>query len=628
MTDNQKSGSFFNVLFRGIVWLPFGRNVRKFSKVWSTYKQGGLRLCWARAKEKFGNAQFPYESNANQLSVGQSEFLIESFKNKPLISIITPVYNVDTKWLRKCIESAAKQYYKNWELILVDDASQSDEIKQTMESLANEDNRIRVYFLEKNSGIAAATNFGISHAKGEFVGFLDHDDELTPDALTLIVWSINEYPDALWFYSDEDKISHDDKCYEPYFKPDFSPELLLANMFTCHFSVYHTKVLKQVGGLRLGFDGAQDHDLALRISEIVPAGKIIHVPRVLYHWRSISGSAAMYADEKPLASESGRKAVTEALQRRGVKGNVTSNKLRKTIYMIDFQPKSFPEVTIIIPTRNSLTLLKNCLNSLRRNTKYPNYKVLVIDNQSDDIEFLDYIRQKQSEDSIKVIKYDKPFNHSEMNNIAAESVDSELVVFMNNDIEMISENWLEQLVGTVNIDRTIACAGCLLLYKNKTVQHGGIILGLQGLAGHAHQYILGELPGYNGRLQTLQEMSAVTAALMIVKKDVFEKICGFHADRYPTLLNDVDLCLRFRKAGYRCIYNPIVKAYHYESKTRPIMANEHEYREKFKKEYGEILMNDPFYNPNLSLNNAQFQDFRPFPITEQIPALAKSVKKG
>ncbi len=628
MTFIKKIFLKFLIVIRGFIWLVFGGNVKKFSKIWAAYKFGGLRFCWYRAVEKFSESNIKYDHKVNQLSREESESLINQSEKNPLISIVTPVYKVETKWLEKCIDSIVKQHYENWELILVDDASDSEDIKHTMTSKSKRDDRIKIFFKDQNSGIAGATNFGIEKAKGDFIGFLDHDDELTPDALTWIVWAINKHPEALWFYSDEDKVSVKEKYYGPHFKPDFSRECLLSNMFTCHFSVYSSEIIKEVNGLRLGFDGAQDHDLALRLSEIVPQNKVIHIPRVLYHWRAIPGSAAMFIEEKPKAPESGRKAVRDALERRNLKGIVTSNKICPTLYQIEFQPVTFPEVTIIIPTRNSLSLVEKCLNSLKTHTKYPNYNIIIIDNHSDDEKFLEYLRMEESQSAIKVIKYDKPFNHSEMNNIAVKSVNSDLIVFMNNDIEIISENWLEQLVAVVTIDDTIACTGCLLIYENMTVQHGGIILGLHGLAGHSHQYTYSLTPGYNCRLMAVQEMSAVTAALMILKKSAFESIGGFDSQRYPTLLNDVDLCLRFRKAGFRCLYNPMVKAYHYESRTRPIRAEEHKYREMFKMQYSELLQYDPFYNPNLSLNNLKFYGLRDFPVSEQIKKPAKYKEKS
>lgn len=615
----------FLIVFRVLIWIPFGRNVRKFSKIWATYQYGGLRLCWHRAVEKFSGTHMKYDHKCNQLSKEQSEFLFKNFRNKPQISIITPVYKVNTKWLRKCVESVLEQHYGNWELILVDDASNSDKITNAMKQWASMDERIKVYFLNQNTGIAAATNFGIEHAKGDFIGFLDHDDEITPDALVWMVWAINKNPQALWFYSDEDLITASGKCHDPHFKPDFSPELLLSIMFTCHFSVYSAKIINQVKGLRLGYDGAQDHDMALRISEIVPSDKMVHIPRILYHWREVPSSTTMGIEKKSGAPIAGQKAVCDALKRRNLKGIVTSNDTCKTLYMIEFQPTRYPEVTIIIPTKNSLNLMKKCLDSIKIHTKYPNYNILVIDNLSDDKEFLEYIHEQESKGIIKVMKYDKPFNHSDMNNKAVRSVSSELVIFMNNDIEIISDNWLEQLVATVLIDDTVACAGCLLLYKDNMVQHGGVLLGIADRAGHAHKHIPSETIGYYGRLYTLQQMSGVTAAFMIARKSAFEKIGGFRADRYPTSYNDVDLCVRFYKDGFRCLYNPMVKAYHYESKTRPIEPKEIEYQRRIKSDYSDMFNHDPFYNPNLSLDNEQFRGFRPFPVEDQIFEL-KTVK--
>jgi GT2 family glycosyltransferase len=611
----------FFILVRTLWWLLFAPNRRKLAKVWATYKSDGIRRCWYCARERFGSKNLSYNPFQNQLSPSQSEYLIAWFSNNPLISIIVPVYKTECKWLDKCISSVVRQHYTNWELILVDDASEKDDLKQLMDTWASRDGRIRAYYLEENCGIADATNFGIKQAKGRFIGFLDHDDEVTSDALTWIVWTLNKHPDALWFYSDEDKISPDGQCYEPYFKPDFSPEFLLSIMYTCHFSIYSAHSLNEVGGIRQGFDGSQDHDLALRLSEIIPGEKIIHIPRVLYHWRTILGSAAMSTEEKPIAPISGRKAVEEALNRRKLKGYVTSNKLCPTFYQISLEPTKFPKVSIIIPTKNSLLLIKKCLNSIRIHTNYPNYKIIIINNTSDDSAFLEYIKTEQSENGIKVIHYDKPFNHSEMNNIAVASVDSEFVLFMNNDIEIISDRWLEQLVATIQIDESVAVAGGLLLYPDGKVQHGGIVLGLNGFAGHAHKFVHANVPGYFGRLHSFQEIYGVTAALSIVRRSAFELIGGFNSERYPTTFNDVDLCIRLRKLSFRVIYNPMVQAVHHESLTRPI-TEELTYRDRLANDYRELLQADPFYNPNLSLDNEQFRGFRAFPVEEQIPELA------
>lgn len=614
--------AYILLLARALCWLFVGPQRRKFAKVWATYRYGGIRLCWHRAVERFGRKEFSYGPFRNQLSRSQSEYVLAQCSNQPLLSIIVPVYKIECKWLEKCICSVVSQHYRNWELVLVDDASERSDLKQLMNSWALRDTRIRVYYLERNLGIAGATNFGIKRATGEFIGFLDHDDELTPDALTWIVWALNKYPDAIWFYSDEDLITPAGKCHSLHFKPDFSPEFLLSNMYTCHFSVYSAEVLSKVGGFRREFEGSQDHDLALRLSEIVPREKVVHIPRVLYHWRMIPDSAAAGIVAKPKAPSAGRKAVAEALQRRNLQGKMSSYKLCPTVYQIVLQPSEFPKVSIIIPTKNALSFLKKCIHSIRQHTNYPNYEILIVDNQSDDLRVKEYLASENSKNHLKVIQYDKLFNHSDMNNIAVKSTDSEFVVFMNNDIEIISDNWLEQLVATARIDDSIAIAGGLLLYPNGMVQHGGMILGLYGTVGHAHKYVFSGLPGYLGRLHTLQEMSGITAALALVRRSSFEHIGGFDSDRYPTFYNDVDLCIRLRKRGFRCIYNPMVRAVHYETNTRPGVSEEFLYKQRLIEDYSEILKNDPFYNPNLALENEQFRGFRPFPVEDQIPQLA------
>jgi len=610
------------ILTHSIYWLFFGPNRKRMAKIWVTYKAGGLGLCWHRAVEYFASEKYLYDPYRNQLSIQQSKYIFENCPDKPMISIVVPVYKVSPKWVDRCIDSVCCQHYRNWELILVDDASDSQQLTELMHSRALKDERIRMYALKENSGIAVATNFGLKQAMGKFVGFLDHDDELTPDALTWIIWAINKHPQAQWFYSDEDKISEDGCCHSPCFKPDFSPELLLANMYTCHLSVYSRQILNEAGGLRQGFEGAQDHDLALRISEIVPKERIVHIPRVLYHWRIISGSAAMYIGEKPLAPIAGRKAVEQALARRNIQGEVTSNKLCPTLYQIKLKPAKFPKVSIIIPTKDSLLLLKRCLESLRKYTDYLNYEIIVVDNQSNDISFFKYIKEEQLERNVKIIKYDKSFNHSDINNTAVKSTDSEFIVFMNNDIEIISDNWLDQLVASIDMDESIGVVGGLLIFPNGKTQHGGIILGLNGVAGHSHKYVHSQTLGYCRRLHSLQEFSGITAALSIVRKSAFEAVGGFRAGRYPMSFNDADFCIRLRKHGFRCIYNPMIHAIHHESKTRFVSKDELSYRRRLTEDYPEMLFADPFYNPNLALNNEQFRGFRQFLVEEQIPELA------
>lgn len=619
----QERPPYLLILVRAFIWFFLRPEVRKFVEAGNAYRSGGLRLCWYRLLGRFGtHTREPwYRPFRNQLSDSQSRLVLAKCPDKPVLSIIVPVYEIDCKWLEKCISSVIRQHYKNWELILVDDASEKDDLKRLMKAWASRDGRVRAYYLEENLGVAGASNFGIKQASGELIGFLDHDDELTADALTWIVWAINKHPQACWFYSDEDKVSKAGRCHSPYFKPDFSPEFLLSSMYTCHFSVYSAHVLNEVGGLRQGLDGAQDHDLALRCSEIVPREAVVHVPRVLYHWRELKGSTSTGNNAKPRAALAGQKAVAEALKRRNLKGKVSSHRLCPTLYQIALQPLHFPQVSVIIPTRNALGLLQRCIHSVRQHTNYPNYDILVVDNRSDDVKLMEYLAGEHSDNHLRVIRCDKPFNHSEMNNIAVSSVSSEFVVLMNNDVEIVSDNWLEQLVATVQIDDSIGTVGGLLLYPDGKVQHGGMILGILELAGHAHKHMDSKSIGYFGRLYSLQEMSGITAALSLIRRSSFEAIGGFNSERYPTSWNDVDLCIRLRKEGFRCLYNPMVRAIHYESKTRSITVEELDHQKRLMGDYSEILRNDPFYNPNLALDNEQFQGFREFRVEKQIPKL-------
>jgi glycosyltransferase involved in cell wall biosynthesis len=557
------------------------------------------------------------------LSAEQSQRVLAAARSKPLISIIVPVYKVDPRWLARCLDCVAAQHYQRWELVAIDDGSQSPEITRLLQERAAADPRIRTGALEKNGGICVATNAGLEMARGEFIGFLDHDDELTPDALAWIVAMHNRFPHAVWFYSDEDKISEQGTLSVPFFKPDYSPEYLLSVMYTCHFSVYSAELLRQAGGVRPGFEGSQDHDLALRLSERVAPEQVVHIPRILYHWRTVSTSTAVNEGAKPYASIAGCKAVREALARRGLEGSVTPHPVIRTVYQIHLRPKRQPHVTVIVPTRNAADMLKECLASVRRHTQYASYEVLVIDNQSDEPKLADYLAGESAASRLRVIGYDRPFNHSQMHNEAVAALASEYIVLLNNDVVIQSDAWLEQLVATAEIDPKVAGVGALLLYPDGTIQHGGIILGVQGTAGHSHRDLDGEHLGYGGRPQLLHESFGATAALLLLRRSAFLEVDGFDATHYPTSYNDVDLWLRLRAAGYRCLYNPQVRAIHHELKTRRVSADlERQYRRQLRDDWLDHLEHDPFYNPNLTLANEQYRGLRPYPVAADFPELS------
>jgi GT2 family glycosyltransferase len=549
-----------------------------------------------------------------QLTPDQAAIVHRLLEHNPLVSLVIPVYKVEPRWLDLCLRSVAAQYYENWEAVLVDDGSHQTKLTRLISDWQSRDSRIRVIRLETNRNISAATNAGIEIAKGEYIGFVDHDDELTPDALTWFIASINEHPEAKWLYSDEAVISPQGKYLNLHLKPDYSPEFLLSAMYTCHLSLYAAYLVRDVGGMRIGFEGAQDHDLALRISERIHRTEVVHIPRVLYKWRAIETSTAANGNIKPQALSAGQKAVTEALARRGIRGTVTPSIHCSSMYEIALEPKFYPRVSIIIPTRNGLADLKKCLDSLHQKTNYPDYEVVIIDNQSEDPEALAFLRNEDAAGRLRILVYDKPFNHSAMNNLAVATCASEYVLLMNNDVELISENWLESLVGTIQLDDSIAGVGAKLLYPDGTIQHGGMILGIGGQAGHAHRFVADDDPGYLGRACLLNEFSGATAALLLLTKTAFEQVGGFDEREFPTSFNDTDLWIRLQRAGYRCLYNPFVKAYHYESKTRKTpRAEEAEYEHRLKSRWKSELENDRFYNPNLALDNEVFYHHRPFP---------------
>jgi len=614
---------FFVIVFRATLWLFFNPSPRKLPNLWITFKNGGLNACIRKSIEKFGSQSTPYNPNQNQLTELQCKNLFSTCMDKPLISVLVMLSpDTSSTLLEKCIQSVCTQYYPNWELVLISgkETHHSSTVKKIIRSKMLQENRIYRYCSDDKTP-GAQLNQCLKTVHGRFIAFLHPHDKLSSDALTWFVWALNANPDAVWFYSDEDKISIIGRRHSPNFKPDFSAEFLLSNFFTAHLSFYSTDILLKTAGFTENQPLDAHYDIALRLSEFLPREKIVHIPRVLYHWRQIPNSAAAGIGAKPNAPEAGRKAVAKALERRNIKATVTSYELCQTLYKIKLAPTSFPKISIIIPTKNSLSLVQKCVHSIRRHTNYPSYEIVIINNASDNAEFLKYIKAEQSENRIRVIHYDKPFNHSEMNNIAVQSTNSDFAVFMNNDIEIISDEWLEQLVATAQMDKTIGVVGAMLLYPDGKVQHSGIILGLYGMAGHAHKYIRSRSPGYFGRLHALQEYSGITAALSLIRLSAFRLIGGFNAIRYPSSYNDVDLCIRLHKNGFRCVYNPMVLAIHYESKTRPITKEEFVFQKRLKEDYEKTLKADPFYNPNLTLFNEQFMGFRSFPVEEQISEL-------
>jgi len=528
----------------------------------------------------------------------------ESLAHKPRFSLLLPTYNTPEKWLRKCLDSVIAQVYPHWELCIADDASTQPHVRRVLQEYARKDARIRVVFREVNGHISEASNSALQMASSEYVALLDHDDEIPPHALLEVAEAIVSNPEWQLIYSDEDKIDEAGRRFDPYFKPDWNYDFLLAQNCICHLGVYKTELVRSVGGFRKGFEGSQDWDLALRVVERLQPGQIGHIPKVLYHWRAIEGSTAIGVGEKNYAVEAGRKAVEEHMLRTGKRGRiqVLANGHLRVRYEL---PEAPPMVSLVIPTRDKAELLRMCVGSILEKTKYPSFEILVVDNQSVEPATLAYFEELRSHPQVRVISYDAPFNYSAINNYAVSHARGEVIGLVNNDIEVIAPDWLVEMV-THALRPDVGAVGAMLYYPDDTIQHAGVIVGLGGVAGHAYLGMPRGSAGYFSRALVTQELSAVTAACLLVRREVFDAVGGLDPG-LSVAFNDIDLCLRIRQAGFRNIWTPFAELYHHESASRGYEDTP----EKLKRFQGEInfmqtrwgrsLTQDPAYNLNLSL---------------------------
>ena len=536
---------------------------------------------------------------------------ISAWSSAPRLSILMPVYNTPEPWLRRAIESVLAQTYPHWQLCIADDASSDPCVRELLNWYARRDQRIHVVLRDQNGHIAAASNTALSLATGDFVCLLDHDDELAPQALYVLAKAILACPEADLFYSDEDKIDTQGRRLDPYFKPDWNPDLFLAYNFFNHFAALRMNLMRELGGFRVGFEGSEDYDLVLRAVARVGAEKVRHIPHVLYHWRVIPGSAAASHREKPYALPAAIKAVREHLQNQCIRADVEeSAPSAGTIRVRYALPDPAPLVSIIIPTRDGYTLLRNCIDSILARTHYPNYEILIVDNGSDDPQALAYLQALAMRGQARVLTEATPFNYSALNNIAARAARGPLLCLMNNDVEVITPDWLQEMASQA-LRPEIGMVGCRLWYPDDTIQHAGIILGIGGVAGHAHHRTTREQNGYFSRAQLVQNYSAVTAACAVVRAEVYRQVGGLD-EQLPVAFNDVDLCLRIRDAGYRNLWTPYAELYHHESASRGLedtpekQARFAEDTEYMVRRYATALLHDPAYNPNLAL---RMQDY-------------------
>ena len=529
-------------------------------------------------------------------------------------SILVPLYNTPEKFLIEMIESVQAQTYQKWELCLADGSDQEHSyVGEICKRMAGEDARIKYKKLEKNLGISENTNACLNMATGEFIALFDHDDLLHPCALYENMKMICER-DADYIYTDEVTFTGDsiDNMATMHFKPDFSPDNLLANNYICHFSVFDRALLEQTELFRSAYDGSQDHDMILRLTK--RAKNVCHIPKVLYYWRSHAGSVADNIDAKTYAIDAARRAVYDfCIDNQVSIDKVESTRAFPTIFQISYKIMGNPKISILIPNKNHREDLEKCIESIRLKSSYTNYEIIVIENNSNEDSIFAYYKELESLDNVKVVTYKGEFNYSKINNFGMEYASGEYLLLLNNDIKILTPDWMEQMLMHAQRDE-VGAVGAKLYYPDMTIQHAGIVLGLGAhrSAGHSHYGMPKENLGYMGRLCYTQDVSAVTGACLMVSREIYKEVGGLDED-FKVALNDVDFCLKIRKAGYLNIFTPFAEAIHYESKSRGFEDNKakkeryNEECENFKEKWkAELETGDPYYNPNFSLDYSDY----------------------
>lgn len=536
--------------------------------------------------------------------------LLSNLQIKPLISVLMPVYNTPEKFLRIAIESVINQIYLNWELCIADDCSTHPTVRKVLEEYSQKDSRIKIIYRKASGHISEASNTASTLASGDFIAMLDHDDMLREHSLLLTVKAIEENKNVVLLYSDEDKINELDQRFSPFFKPNWNPDLLRSQNYICHMLVIRRGEFLKHKGFRAGYEGSQDWDLLLRLTETLDSGEIVHIPKILYHWRAIENSTALSSNNKEYSTKSSLKALHEHYKR--TYSNMSPYQLPNGYFGSINNQKNFPSVTIIIPTRNGGQVLNRCIHSIVDKTAYDNYEIVIIDNNSDDGETLNLLEDFKSKISnLKVLVDTSPFNFSAINNKAAKSVNSKVLVFLNDDTEILEKSWLSELAAH-SIRKEIGAVGGKLLYPNGTIQHAGVILGIGGVAGHAFRTFREDYSGQMNRANLIHNVSAVTGACLAIENQKFLSVGGFDEKKLAVAFNDVDICLKLLNKGYRNLYLPQVKLLHHESYSRGMEDNPVKQArfsretQTMKKRWNLILKNDPCYNPNLTLSDEQF----------------------
>lgn len=517
---------------------------------------------------------------------------IDDFSHKPLISIILPVYNVEEKWLRICIESVFRQIYDNWELCIADDKSPSPHIRKVLEEYAARDQRIKVVFREENGHISAASNSALEIANGEFCALLDHDDELAEDALFYVAKEINEFSETAFIYSDEDMIDEKGTRYSPNFKPDFSRDLFYSLNLITHLSVYKTEILRKIGGFRVGLEGSQDYDLALRFIEQIDEKNIRHIPRILYHWRAIQGSVALSSEEKPYAHERARAALRDHFERTGKRAKVERgvHQLHRVRYEL---PETLPRVSLILSADSDFNIAENIVRFLNK-TDYENLEMLLI------------CREKPGNlpQNVNVI-FREDSSDAEILNQAVLHSTGEILCFANAKLLPVSKDWLKELTSFA-IQKEIGAVGGKVLDENEDIKNAGIVVGFDGLIGAAHGGLPREADGNLYRAQVVNNFSALSIDCFATRREIFDEIGGFDAENLPDALFDADFCLKLGERNLRVVFTPYAELKESEKSDSSFNPSAQEV-EIFKQQWQKIIERDPFYNPNLSLAGETFR---------------------
>jgi O-antigen biosynthesis protein len=557
-------------------------------------------------RSSYLDEQYPVLAEINRLRASHLERMREktfAFRHTPLFSVLVPVLGPGREeWLGRTLDSVLGQVYPYWELRVCCGGSVRERLRELLSRYERLDERIRLTYLERNTSMPGLSDAALSLATGEFTCLLGEGDELSPDALFEVAKLLQEHPSADLIYSDEDSIDGEGNRFGPRFKPDWSPDLLLSADYVSRLSVYRRGLLEELGGFGEGFGGAEDYDLVLRATERTE--KIHHIPKVLYHQRTAADSLAPSGGSEGRARAASRRALSEALGRRGIEGSVEGGNLPGT-FRVKRKIVGEPKVSIIVATRDNVSLLKSCIESIERLTTYRNYEILIIDNDSTEPATLEYLAKTPH----RVIPFREEYNYSRINNLGVSQSKGEYVLLLNDDTEVISGEWLEAMLEHAQRPE-VGAVGAKLIYPDGRVQHAGVVTGvghswMRGVATHAYQFYSSDAPGHMGTLATTTNYNAVTAACTLLRRLVFDEVGGFNEEDLPILYNDVDLCLRIRERGYLVVYTPHAELYHYETMTRKKVDTPAEVLYMRERWEGKLDA-DPYYNPHFSRGFGDF----------------------